>query len=175
MRVIATAMTALALITSSAGWGKDRAPSPPPQAYQKLAACKAVASPEARLACYDHELVEFDKATSAGEIVMTDKATLQATKRGLFGFSLPSLNLFGGGDGADGFSEIESTIESARSLGYDGWRVTLPDGAIWEQSDKQRLVMDPKPGQKVRIRRSALGSYMVNIDGQNAIRMRRIR
>lgn len=174
MRAKVAVMGGLALIAGAAQ-AKDKEPAPPPAAYQKLAACKEIADPAARLACYDREMTDFAKATSAGEIVIADKATVRETRRGLFGFTLPRINLFGGGDDdKDEVKEIESTISSARQFGYGSWRITLPDGAVWEQTDSQRLVMDPKTGQKIRIRRAALGSYMVNVDGQPAIRMRRV-
>lgn len=176
MRVALVATMVGLTFTSNPALAKDKEPVAPPAAYQKLAACKDLADPAARLACYDREVADFAKATAAGDIVIADRATVRETRRGLFGFTLPRINLFGGGKDEDKeeVKEIESTISSARQFGYGSWRITLPDGAVWEQTDSQRLVMDPRTGQKIRIRKAALGSYMVNVDGQPAIRMRRV-
>jgi hypothetical protein len=50
----------------------------------------------------------------------------------------------------------------------------LEDGARWTQTDSTRVNRTPKAGMKARIRRAAMGSFFVNIDGQLAIRMKRL-
>ena len=162
--------------TATAVWAKDREKDPPPQpeAYRTLVACRGVTAAAERLACYDREVAAVEQATAAGEIVMTDKATMRETRRGLFGFRLPSLNIFGGGDDEDDFKEVETTIAGVSRFGYGSWRLTLADGAVWEQTDSQVLVIDPRSGHKIRIKQAALGTFMANVDGQRAIRMRRV-
>lgn len=164
------------LVLAGPAMAKDKSPPPAPQAYQDLVACKAIADPAARLACFDAQVGKLEQATAAGEVVVTDRAAVRETRKGLFGFKLPSLGLFGGGgdDDKDEIKEILGTVASARSFGYGTWRITLEDGSVWEQTDSERLVFDPRKGDKVRIYKAALGTYRMNVDGQRAIRVRRV-
>lgn len=155
---------------------RDKAPPPAPQAYQDLVSCKAIADPAARLACFDAQVGKLEQATAAGEVVVTDRAAVRETKKGLFGFKLPTLGIFGGGDAdaKDEVRQIEGTVAAARSFGYGSWRITLEDGSVWEQTDSERLVFDPAKGDTVKIYRAALGTFRMNVDGQRAIRVRRV-
>ena len=102
---------------------------------------------------------------------------MKQARKGLFGFRLPSLGLFGGnkdGIDVDEVSEIETTVTSARQFGYGNWRLTLADGSVWEQTDDVKLLFDPRSGNKVHIYKGAVGTYRVNIDGQRGIKMRRV-
>ena len=175
MRVNLLAATiGLFLVLATPAAAKDKAPPPAPQAYKDLVACKAIADPAARLACFDAQVGKLEQATAAGEVVVTDRAAVRETRKGLFGFRLPSLGLFGGGDDMDEIKEILGTVAAARTFGYGSWRITLEDGSVWEQTDSERLVFDPRKGDKVKIYRAALGTYRMNVDGQRAIRVRRV-
>lgn len=172
--VVAAGSSALALAAD-----KKQIPDEAPAAFRQLIDCKAIADNSARLACYDRQVAALETAKSSGDLVVTDRATVREARRGLFGFSLPSLKIFGIGNdkqdaGNDEVKEIETTISAVRSFGYGQWRLTLPDGAVWEQTDTKRLVIDPKSGSKIRIRQAAMGSFMANVDGQTAIRVRRV-
>lgn len=115
-------------------------------------------------------------AADRQEVIVADRTQIRKARRSLFGLTLPSLDIFGGSDAeqgeGEGFSEIESTIRQAYVQSYR-WNVVLEDGARWVQVDTKPPSRDPRPGQKIRIRRAALGSFLANIDGQTAIRMRR--
>lgn len=145
----------------------------PPQAFKKLVDCRAIADPAQRLACYDREIAAVDTAVSQKELVVFDRSQVRRTQRTLFGLPLPNLNIFGDGSG-DAPTEISSTIKRAWMHDRGKWAFELADGARWEQTDSTELVFDPEPGQAVRIRRAALGSYFANVDRQNAIRVRRV-
>ena len=56
----------------------------------------------------------------------------------------------------------------ATTTGDGGWRGLGP-------IDTTRLVRDPKPGQKVKIKAASMGSYFASIDGGRTIRMKRDR
>lgn len=176
MRAFGIVLAVTLVGTATAVWAKDRDKEPPPQpeAYRALVACRTLTEPAQRLACFDREVAAVEQATASGEIVMTDKATMRETRRGLFGFRLPSLKIFGGGDDDDEVKEVNTTIASVSTFGYGSWRLTLADGAVWEQTDTQRLVFDPEAGDKIRIKQAAMGTFMANIDGQHAIRVRRM-
>jgi len=167
--VVATVF--VAPVAFASGEGQRR-----PEVFEKLLGCRSVKDSTARLACFDKQIAEMDAAANRAELMIVDRGQIRKTRKSLFGLTLPNLGIFGNSEAerreAEAFTEIESTIKSARISGYR-WMVTLEDGARWVQIDGKSLVRDPKAGQKIRIRKAALGSFLANIDGQTAIRMRR--
>lgn len=143
-----------------------------PAQFSAVIACRAVADEGERLSCYDRQVEVLENAANAKEIVVADRETVRETRRGLFGFSLPKINLFGDDDEEE-FQEINSTVTSARQLGYGYWSIQLEDGARWEQTDG-KLVLSPKSGQKIKIKRGAVGTFFANVNGQPGIRVRRV-
>ncbi|HOB13009.1 MAG TPA: hypothetical protein PK680_00350 [Novosphingobium sp.] len=170
---VAAAM--IAAMLAGPALAKDKAPPPPPPAFQDLIKCRELADPAARLACYDAQAAKLEQATAAGDVVVSDRAGVREAQRGLFGFRLPSLGLFGGGnDGGDEIKSIDGVIASARTFGYGAWRITLEDGSVWEQTDGERPVFDPAKGDKVKIYKGALSTFRMNVAGQRAIKVRRV-
>jgi hypothetical protein len=168
----APGLLALALVTGSAKAAKST-PAPLPAAYSKLAACKTIVDRDARLACYDKEAIALEQAIVSKEVLVADKAQVKEARRGLFGFSLPKISLFGSDEAEEQANEIEATIARAIRLGRNGpWTIILEDGAKWVQLDGD-IFPDPKPGQKIRIRKGAIGSYFANVNGQRAVRVKR--
>lgn len=171
--VLRRLVLAAALIASPAvAADKDKAePLAPPPVFQAVLDCKTVTDPAARLACYDQAVAAMDAARARQDLVVTDRATVRETKRGLFGLTLPKLKIFGGGD-EDEVNEITSKITAIR-MAKDGFPIfTIEDGARWKQTDGRNTF--PKVGSTIRIRTAALGSYMANIDGQTAVRVMRL-
>jgi hypothetical protein len=151
---------------------------PPPSVVQKLLDCRGIADATQRLACLDAGVSALAGAVESREVVVADKEQLQKARRGLFGITLPNLNLFGGKDGEGEenapINEIEASIASARPGSGGYWRLVLDDGSVWVQTEARRIARDPRSGMKVRIRRAAAGTFFANIDGQTAVRVRRI-
>jgi hypothetical protein len=143
-----------------------------------VTACQAVADPQQRLACFDASVAKLRSATEKRDVVVLDKEEVRKTKRSLFGFSLPDVPFFGDKDETEAekkeFSQIETTIVKVGSSGYGKWIMVLPDGAAWQFSEVNNRV-EPEPGDKIVIKKAALGSYMANIEGQTAVRVQRIR
>ena len=174
MRIIALPLTALALGAAAPALAKDKLPAAPPAVYQAVVDCRALADAAQRLACFDRTVGALAQAGEAKDLVVLDRATMRETRKGLFGFSLPKLKLFGGGeeDARDEVKEIESTITGVRSA-KDGLPIyTIEDGARWKQTDGRNVF--PKTGDKIRIRRGTLGSYIASIDGQAGVRVMRL-
>lgn len=146
-----------------------------PQIYRDLVDCRQIADSAARLACYDQKVAALEQAKDARDIVIADKSEVREARKGLFGFTLPSLKIFGSGAGEDDeIKQIDGVVKSARQDTYGAWQFTLEDGAVWTQIDTERVVFDPHAGSKVTIKHGALGSYKANIDGQPGIKVRRI-
>lgn len=148
-----------------------------PQIFDRMVACRAVADPTARLACYDAEVAAVDAAEKSNELVVVDRDQVRKARRSLFGLSLPKLAIFSrgkDGEDEDDPKQIDSVIRSAYSSGASNRStMILEDGAKWVQIDSRSLSRTPRPGMKIRIRRAALGSYVANIDDQTAIRVHR--
>ena len=153
---------------------KDKAPAVPPAQIRELYACRDIADPTARLACFDREVGELSAADQAREIVFTDKETAKETRRGLFGFSFPKLGGIFGGD-EDAIKEIETTIRAVSTDQSGKYRLVMEDDAVWMQIDSTYLPRQPKPGQKVKIKVASMGSYFATVEGGRAIRMKRDR
>ena len=153
------------------------APARLPTVLQALTDCRTKTDDVARLACYDKAAAGIAEATAKKDIVVLDREEVRATRRGLFGFSLPKLNFFGNKDvendtGREDIDEVDVVVKSARSFGYQLWRMTMEDGSIWVTNEASTLIT-PRAGSKVHIKRAALGSYFIKVDGSRAVKGRR--
>jgi hypothetical protein len=59
--------------------------------------------------------------------------------------------------------------------GYGQYQVTLADNSVWVQIDNNTLAVPPRGGHRVVINRGALGSFMMRVNNQPGIRVRRVR
>lgn len=143
-----------------------------PKIFEDMVACKSIDNAELRLACYDEKVAALDEAQKKEEIILTDKAAVKEAQRGLFGFEIPKLKIFGGGN--DDVEEIEAVVKSVSSNRAGMVTIVLEDGARWQQVDSKILNREPRAGSKARIRVASMGSYLVNFDNGPAIRMKRV-
>ena len=67
--------------------------------------------------------------------------------------------------------ELKALMAATNTAGV----MVLEDGAVWRQIDAESPFNAPRAGSSVKIRRAALGSFFLNIDGQTAIRAQRSR
>lgn len=170
--VIASLFAALATMPATAP-AKERPKPPTPAVVNRVVGCATVTDPQQRLACYDREVAAMNEAEKKGDLVAMDRTQVRKTKRSLFGLALPDLGVFGD-DGEDGESSIETTIRTVRMNPDGKYLFDLAEGGRWLQLDSRNFVIDPKPGQPIRIRRAAMGSYLANVNKQIAIRVRRV-
>ena len=147
-----------------------------PAAIRKLVDCRKVADGGARLACYDAAIDSFTTALSTGEVVAVDKAQVATVKRQAFGFSLPSLTIFERGAKPTPLQNISGVAESAYQQGGNAWVVVLVDGGgTWLQTDvTESILRAPRKGSKIEIRKAAMGTFFMNVDGQHALRVKRV-
>ena len=142
-----------------------------PKLFEEVVNCRTIQDSAQRLACYDRNVAALDTAQKSNELYVADKAAMKEARKGLFGFSLPKLKIFGDEDLGD-LDELETTI-AAVSSGQRGYVFTLPDGARWAQTDK-RYMDKPKVGAKIKIEKAALGSYMASINKKAGFRVERL-
>lgn len=152
----------------------DAPGSDTPQVVARLFDCRAVEDDEARLACFDREVDAVIEAQAKKDLVIADREQVKQTRRGLFGFTLPRIGLFGGDDEEDEVKEIIATIARAREMRNGRYVFELEDGARWMQSDNFTILRTPKAGDSLAIKRAALGSYMAKINGGRAFRVKRV-
>ena len=147
MRVMRCSTT-LALILPLLACGAARADD------AALRRCRALAEPAARLACYDAvPLAAVPAVAAPASSALPAPGGVAATD---FGLDRP----------VDKTQEITSRIVGR----FEGWRpgerIRLANGQVWQISDdsaRAHYVDNPK----VRIRRGALGSFYLEIQGTN--------
>lgn len=149
-------------------------PAARPELLTRLIACRAINAPTARLACFDAAAGALDSAEREGEGVVIDRAQVSAARRQLFGFDLPSMpGFFERGARPERIDAVETTLTRARQVADNRWVFTLSDGGVWRQIDTERVTFQNRPGEAVRVRRAALGSYQLVVGGSRAVRVRR--
>jgi hypothetical protein len=138
--------------------------------------CRTTADAAARLACFEKTFDSFEQAVKSKEVTIVDKADMRQAKRSLFGFALPHVDMFGGShsDPADDFTEINTTVASAREVERGHVEIRLADesGAVWQVTDP--MPFPPRAGDKIRIRQGALGNYFL-LTGSKSYRGTRLR
>ncbi len=164
-----------ALLSCAAVAGQDdRLAQSRPPVFEELVNCRAIADPAARLTCYDAKVAAIDEAEKKDELVLADKTAMKEARQGLFGFSIPKLKIFGNDGKEDEKFELTAKIDSAYQASYGKWTIVLDSGARWVQIDTTVMRKDPQRGMEIKIRAAAMGSYFANVEGQRAIRMRRV-
>lgn len=171
------AVMAAASIAALAGGHAAAAASPAKAragALQAVVDCRKLTDGAARLDCFDKAAAQLDAAEQAGDVVVVDRAQVQEAQRSAFGFNFRMPSFMTGGDGGGKSADLEtleSTIDSARQV--DGkWIFRLADGAVWNQTDNEH-VRNVRAGAKVTIRKGAIGSYFLSVDGQKSVRAKR--
>lgn len=176
--VIVNALAATCCASGLAAQERDQGATPPGVVIE-LIDCRAIVNDTQRLACYDVRTDALVKEQQAGNLIIADRQQIREARRGLFGFTLPRLRIFGGDD-EEGTDEeavriFDGVIKTARES-VDGYVFELQEGGTWVQVENRYPGVIPKPGQKMRIRRGALGGYLASIDGGGrGFRIKRLR
>lgn len=165
--LIASLLLGLCAVPSVAA-GQDEAVAP--LRFQALLDCRTIADPEQRLTCYDTQVAAVEEARAGNDLIVADREQVREAKRGVFGFTLPQLKLLSR-EGDEEIDEIEMEIVRLSSNPAGKFIFVLEDGAVWAQTDTQPIY--PRKGDKIRIRRAAMGSFLANINGGSAVRVRR--
>ena len=144
-----TAYLSLGLsLLAPAAWADDGA----------LRRCRALADTTARLACYDALPMGAPQAAGGSS------ALVAGPLAAAFGLQRPE----------EGAQEIVSSIPGL----FEGWRpgerIRLANGQLWQVADDTSAVYflrDPK----VTVRRAAMGSFVLDVDGaRKLLRVRRL-
>jgi hypothetical protein len=152
---------------------KKVAEGPPPAAVTELLNCRNIADSAARLACYDKSAATIGEAVARKDLVVMDRESVKKTKRGLFGFSIPNLGIFGEDDNEVEIKQIDGTIVSTAFNADGGYIFRLADGSRWTQIDTKPFAIPPQGGDKVVVKKGALGSYFLAVQGMNGVKVKR--
>lgn len=163
----------LCLAAPGAALAKEKTINASPEIFRALVDCKRQTDPGARLACYDKGVSALEQAAIKHDVVIADREMIREARRAQFGYTLPSLRIFGGSD-EDAVNEIQTKVRIARQLNPSIVRFTTDEGSVWEQNEARTLAVDPKAGTKVTIKAHAFGRFTATFEGQVAINVRRV-
>ena len=159
----------------------DKAPPTRAPELQAIVDCRALTDRDARLNCYDAAAARLDQAEATGQVVVVNREQVRKVRKDVFGLELPSLDIFSsitrktpGGAGEE-VDKITATVKTAWRGGDGRWNLELDNGAVWRQVDDSPFANDPHSGSKVEVRKGALGSYFMKVDGQPAFKAHRDR
>lgn len=148
----------LSLLSCTSSWAADNA-------AEGLQRCRALTESAARLSCYD-SLAEQSAKAPAGAAVAIATATAAPAAAQTFGLTMQRQ------------SEpdvIKTQIEGLVEGWGPGRTFTLANGQVWQVSDGSSAVLYLK-NPKVEIRRAALGTFMLELEGTNeTARVKRLR
>lgn len=174
------AMRAAALLAGVAGSLLARAAPAPASAQEadylaELKACRSIEDEDDRLECYDSKVGAMVSASDAGDVRIVDREDVRRTRRQLFGFTVPDLDILEGDTQDKESSEVlETTIASARQLTNKAWRFTTAENAVWEINNAPARLRSINPGDKVIFKQASLGFYFIRINGQMGVKGKRI-
>ncbi len=163
----------MAAVLGADSIAKPIPPGAPPAAVQNILSCRSVADSAQRLACYDKAAQNFADAMGKKEVVVLDKARANEARRSLFGFSIPNFGALLGG-GGDEISQIESNVTDVVENGDGSFVLKLADGSTWQQIDDTPVALPPRRGDKVVVKRGALGAYFVKLGSQPGFKAKRV-
>ena len=155
------------LATANAGHSAPKN-APRAEVLQKLLDCRAIPDNAARLTCYETQAANIEAAEAKKDVVVIDRGQAAKINKDNFGLSPAKQSALSGN-----VDDIEAKITRVNQLKSGKWFFVLDDGASWYQTEYP-TGRDPKPGQPIRIRKAALGSFFANINGQKAVRVKRV-
>lgn len=144
-----------------------------PGAVERLLACRSLTDSQQRLACFDRETASVAGDIGRKDLVVVDRAQLGRARRSLFGLELPRLDILGD-NAADEVKQIDSSLTGFRPTREGGLLFLLADGSRWSQTDSTTLDVPPRAGDKVRVRKAALGSFILVLQGQAPVKVKRV-
>lgn len=150
-----------------------------------LRECAKIEDSLARLNCYDSN-IGADQSTTSSETrtgASTDSpgegspSTAQSASANFGAESVKSADRFKShSETGRGVDELRTRILNVRQREPGVYLVTIEDGAQWLFSESVPMSFrPPREGALVAIKRASLGSFLMVVDGQAAVRVRRVK
>ncbi len=174
--ILAAGAATVALATGPAQAQADRG-----AVLNILVECAKIDDPTARLACYDNNIKNAGgvvRSTVPGRTVALGGTAPLTDSRGASGFGGETVRT-----GPDRFrapagqlDSIRPKITAVQPREPGIYLVMLEDGAQWQFAEGvSQTFRVPRIGSIVEIERGSLGSFLMRIDGQEPIPVRRLR
>ena len=148
-----------------------------PTSVDALLNCSAVSDQAMRLACYDREVGRLKQAVTQRDLVILDRGEVRRARRSLFGFTMPSMKIFGKGETpaeAADVARLDTRISAvSRAPDYGLYLLKLAEGGTWQTIEADRN-FDVQPGQTIVIQRGLIGNYNAKVGGGRAFRVKRV-
>jgi hypothetical protein len=150
-----------------------------------LVECSKIGDGSARLACYDNNIRNLDPTAlraapprAAAPTASAGAPASQPPQSAQNGFGLENVERrqqrFEPRPASE--QELRAVVASSREREPGVYLVTLRDGAEWLFAETVgQSFRPPREGQSVEIERGALGSYLMRVDNQPAVSVRRVR
>jgi hypothetical protein len=142
-------------------------------AFQTMLECRSISDAQSRLACFDRAASVVSAAQEAGTLLVVEHEQLRQNRKRQFGVVASDPSLLLEGEGGERVDAIATRILSAFQRSDGKWVFDLEESGRWVQIDSRSLSSEPRSGHEIKIRRAAMGSYLANVNGQVAIRVRR--
>lgn len=143
----------------------------------KVYACADIKDGGQRLACFDAAVASLKKQDSGGDLSVISREQIRQAEVQAFGStaSLSTVAAAAAGKPAvdQAPDQVTLKVKSITTSPDRRLKIVMENGQVWRQTDDlqvQRLGDGPWTAE---IRKAALGSYLMNIDGKRAIRVKR--
>lgn len=177
-RPMSARCAAALFLTGTTGWlALSASPAQAQEAdyLEALKACRTIVDEAERLTCYDAKVGAMVAATEAGDVRVVDREDVRRTRRQLFGFTVPDLDILEGDETDKETSELlQTSITSARQVGRRAWRFTTTEGAVWEIASAPPRLAPIAAGDSVEFKKASLGYFFIRINGQMGVKGKRI-
>ncbi len=172
-RILSAAVFGALLAIGTSAASQERSSAAMPAAVSNLVNCRAIAAASDRLACFDRSAQGLQTALSSGELLVVDRAQATAARRQAFGSTEAPADILQPPRPEDRIDAIETTLVRASQADDNRWTFVLADGSTWRQTDTDRVRIVNREGEAVRVRRGALGSYLLTVGRSGVVRVRR--
>lgn len=145
------------------------------RSLQGVTACRAIAEPNKRLACFDAATQALLADEREHRVVVLSEDDVARTRRSMFGFTIPDLKAFGAEQNKPSppVLHLDSVVRQVRMVSYGKYDMQVEGGAVWRNTDL--LDTAPSVGAKVRIDRTPFGGYILKLPFSASVHAQRIR
>ncbi len=172
VRVLSAPLVVLAFAIATPTNAQEAAPAGS-SAISNLSTCRTMSVASERLSCFDRTALELETALRSGELLVVDRTQATAARRQAFGSTSAPADVLLPPRAEDRIDAIETTLTRATQAGDGRWTFVLADGNTWTQVDTDRVRINNRTGETVRVRRGAMGSYLLVVGHSGAVRVRR--
>lgn len=151
---------------------------PSDAAVARFNACAAIREDAERLRCFDTvtravraEAQAAPRSTTPSRPAQTAQ-TRARSERENFGLNATRQRQRRGE--APQIKNLTAKVAATREFGAGYWMILLDDGAIWEVTELRSMFEPPRRGDTIRIRRGAIGGYLLYVGRQASINARRV-